>query len=310
MYVAATRAREELILTHADQHGGGAKRKPSRFLDEMFGAERGAVQDAAAQTSLELFAPRTEAASAPLPPDIAREGNLQLSVSQIDTWLRCPQDFYYKYVLQMPLPPAPQLQYGTAIHGVIETINRDKEAGRQPATLEELKEQVKSALPREGYASARSRDRAHEQAMKTVEAVYERFTAAEGPLEIEKPFSIELLGGKLKIIGRIDAVYQTSDGVEIRDFKTGTSVTTPEKAKSRATSSSQLTLYALAWQHMHDEMPARLTLDFVETGQLGSVRKQAKSLETLTTKLADMVGQLEAGKYPPGHDHQYCNHPL
>ena len=267
MYVAATRARKELILTHADQHGSGAKRKPSRFLDEMLGSERGELQAATSQTSLELFAPKTNQLSSPLPAALAKDGCLQLSVSQIDCWLRCPLDFYYQYVLQMPLPPAPQLQYGTAIHSVIETIHRDRTDGRPVAPLADYKEQVKLALPREGYASARSRERAHAQAMKTVEAVYERFVQADLPLETEKPFAVELFAGKLKVIGRIDAVYQNDGGVEIRDFKTGTSVTTADKAKSRATASNQLTLYALAWQTLHDEMPALLTLDFVETNQ-------------------------------------------
>jgi DNA helicase-2/ATP-dependent DNA helicase PcrA len=310
MYVAVTRARQEVILTHADKHGSGAPRKPSRFLEELLGSEQAVLHEAAGQTSLELFAPRAVAEVAPLPSVIDKGDTLQLSVSQIDCWLRCPQDFYYQYVLQMPLPPAPQLPYGTAIHSVIETIHRDRAEGKTPPALEAFKESVQAALPRSGYASVRSRERAHAQAMKTVEAVYERFVKDDLPLEIEKPFSIEVLGGKMKIIGRIDAVYQMPSGIEIRDFKTGTSVTTPEKAKNRATGSNQLTLYALAWQVLHDEMPALLTLDFVETGQLGSVRKQAKSLETLTNKLHDMVVQLRAGQYPPGHDHQYCSHPL
>jgi DNA helicase-2/ATP-dependent DNA helicase PcrA len=113
----------------------------------------------------------------------------------------------------------------------------------------------------------------------------------------------------LKIIGRIDAVYPLDKGVEIRDFKTGTSVTTEKKAKDRATGSQQLALYALAWQLMHDELPALLTLDFVETGLQGSVRKQAKSLETLTNKLRTLVEEINAGSYPPGRDHEFCSHP-
>lgn len=309
MYVASTRARKELILTHADQHGSGVKRKASRFLEELVGGEGNGLHDAATQTSLELFAPHAHEQSAPLPPEIAKDGKLQLSVSQIDCWLRCPQDFYYQYVLQMPLPPEPALQYGTAIHSVIETIHRGRANGSVP-TLEELLAEVQAKLPRDGYASARSRERAHAQAETTVKAVYERFSKDELPLETEKPFGVALPDSELKIIGRIDAVYQTPTGIEIRDFKTGTSVGTPEKAKSRATSSNQLTLYALAWRLQHDEMPALLTLDFVETGQFGSVRKQAKSLDTLTSKLHTMIADLHAGKYPAGHDHTFCNHPL
>jgi DNA helicase-2/ATP-dependent DNA helicase PcrA len=309
MYVAATRARHELILTHADQHGSGAKRKASRFLEELLGGETSGLHDANSQTTLELFAPKATTETIPLPQTMLKDGVLTLSVSQIDCWLRCPQDFYYQYVLQMPLPPEPALQYGTAVHGVIEQLHKGRISGTVP-TLEELLAEVQDKLPRAGYASVKSRERAHAQALKTVEAVYKRFSEAELPLETEKPFNVELPDAKLKIIGRIDAVYQRDNGVEIRDFKTGTSVTTAEKAKSRATGSNQLTLYALAWQLQHDEMPALLTLDFVETGQIGSVRKQAKSLETLTAKLHDMVVDLQAGTYPAGRDHVYCNHPL
>ncbi|HWT55950.1 MAG TPA: ATP-dependent DNA helicase [Candidatus Microsaccharimonas sp.] len=309
MYVAATRARQELILTHADRHDSNAVRKPSRFIAELLGHDTTPLTTSNEQTSLELFAAKSESTTIPLPSEMLRDGKLRLSVSQIDCWLRCPQDFYYKYVLQMPLPPSPTLQYGTAIHSVIETIHRAREQGQTP-DMQELLEHVQSKLPRDGYASARSRERAHEQAIKTVETVYKRFMADVLPIETEKPFAVAVPAQQLTIIGRIDAVYQLDGGVEIRDFKTGTSVTTPEKAKSRATSSNQLTLYALAWQLLHDEMPKLLTLDFVETGELGSVRKQPKSLDTLTGKLLNMAEQLHAGTYPSGHDHTYCDHPL
>jgi hypothetical protein len=129
------------------------------------------------------------------------------------------------------------------------------------------------------------------------------------PMEVEQAFNVRVPDMPLRMVGRIDAVYQLEKGVEIRDFKTSTSVTTAEKAKSRATSSPQLTLYALAWRIMHDEMPALLSLDFVETGQIGPVRKQAKSLDTMQAKLQTMVAQLQAGEYPLGKDHSYCKHP-
>jgi DNA helicase-2/ATP-dependent DNA helicase PcrA len=309
MYVAATRARQELILSHADKHSSNAVRRPSRFLSEMLGDDSVPLHDAGNQVSLELFAATAQADVVSLPPEIHQDGGFRLSVSQIDCWLRCPQDFYFRYVLQMPMPPAPALQYGTAIHSVIETIHKARATDAKP-DLQELISDVQSKLPREGYASAQSRERAHTQAVKTVEAIYERFMHDPLPFETERPFAVRVPDMPLKIIGRIDAVYQMEKGVEIRDFKTGMSVTTPEKAKSRATSSNQLTLYALAWQLMHDEMPALLSLDFVETGELGTVRKQPKSLETLTTKLKAMTEDLNAGKYTPGHDHMYCSHPL
>lgn len=308
MYVAATRARRELTLTYADRHGSGAPRRPSRFLEELLTALPSETEVDAAQTGLERFAPRVLATAVALPAAMQSDGKLVMSVSQIVCWLNCPQDFYYQYVLGMPLPDDPSRQYGTAIHAAIERIHEGRRAGTPPS-LDETVDGVKAALPTRGYASAGSRQRAHVQALQSVRQLYDRFMREPLPLEVEQAFSVVLPDTALRIVGRIDAVYQLDKGVEIRDFKTSTSVNTPEKAKSRATSSQQLTLYALAWQLMHDEMPALLTLDFVETGQIGSVRKQPKSLDTMRAKLEVMVAQLQAGEYPLGKDHTYCKHP-
>ncbi|HEY1064006.1 MAG TPA: ATP-dependent DNA helicase, partial [Candidatus Saccharimonadales bacterium] len=272
MYVAVTRARRELTLTYADRHGAGAPRRPSRFLEELLTALPDEAETDASETGLERFAPRTPVATVPLPSSMHADGTLVMSVSQIVCWLNCPQDFYYQFVLGMPVPDDPSRQYGTAIHAAIEQIHQGRRDGNPPS-LEDLLEHVKSALPRRGYASAGSRDRAHAQALQTVPRLYERFMHDPLPLEVEQSFGVHIPNTILKMVGRIDAVYQLEKGVEIRDFKTSTSVTTPEKAKSRATASQQLTLYALAWQLMHAEMPALLSLDFVETGQIGSVRK-------------------------------------
>ncbi len=308
MYVAVTRARQELMLTYADRHGGGAPRRPSRFLEELLTALPSETEADAMQTGLERFAPRVPAASVALPAAMQLDGRLVMSVSQIVCWLNCPQDFYYQYVLGMPLPDDPSRQYGTAIHAAIERIHQGRRMGTPPQ-LDEVLESVKASLPKRGYASAGSRERAHTQALQSVHQLYDRFMNEPLPLEVEQAFGVNLPDTPLRMVGRIDAVYQLDKGVEIRDFKTSTSVNTSEKAKSRATSSQQLTLYALAWRLMHDEMPALLTLDFVETGQIGSVRKQPKSLDTMRAKLETMVQQLQAGEYPLGKDHTYCKHP-
>lgn len=310
MYVAVTRARQEIIMSYADRHGSSTPRKPSRFLNELLGREPNeTAEEETGQTSLELFSPRATATTIQLPTSMLQNDRFVLSVSQIECWLRCPQDFYYKYVLSMPLPPAPQLVYGSLIHGVIERIHRGRMIGAAP-TLAQLTQDVVSNLPQAGYDSKRSRERAHAQAVKTVKLVYERFMQDELPIETELPFKLELSGLPLTIRGRIDAVYSLSNGVEIRDFKTGTSVRTVEQAKSRVSASQQLTLYALAWRELRGEMPTKLSLDFVETSQAYGIKKQPKSLETLHAKLSQMIQDLQAGIYPAGRDHSRCMHPV
>jgi DNA helicase-2/ATP-dependent DNA helicase PcrA len=309
MYVAMTRAGRELTISFSDRHGSGAPRKPSRFLHELLGHEPdGDAATDTSQTTLELFSPRTASEAVALPSSMLRDGRLVLSVSQIVTWLRCPQDFYYRYVLNMPLPPAPRLGYGTLIHGLIEDIHKGRQAGKPPQ-FDPLLERVLADLPTAGYQTKRSRERAHAQAAKTVRTVYDRFMHDELPIETEWPFTLPLDDLNMDIRGKIDAVYALDGGVEIRDFKTGTNVTTTEQAKSRTQGSAQLTLYALAWQTLRGELPKQLGLDFVETSQYAPVRRQQKSLDTLQIKLQIMADQLRAGQYPAGQDHRYCMHP-
>lgn len=310
MYVAATRARKELILTYGDRHGsGGMHRKPSRFLAELLDGPATDMHSREEQTTLELFAPRTIPDSVQLPERMLQDGVYVLTASQIECWLKCPQDFYYKHVLAMPEPDSPVAAYGTAIHSAIQHIFEGRRSNHLPA-FETLETTIKAALPSSGYQSAGIRDRAHAQALLSLKTIYDRFSKEELPIEIEQGFGVLVPDLPLKITGRMDAVYQHGDNVEIRDFKTSSSVTTPEKAKVRATGSQQLTIYALAWQIMHGELPGLLTLDFVETGQMGSVRKTQRALDTLQTKLADLVDDLKTGHYPPGKDHTYCSHPL
>jgi DNA helicase-2/ATP-dependent DNA helicase PcrA len=309
MYVAITRAKSELILSFSDRHGSGAPRKPSRFLSEALGqASDTKIVDETPQTSLELFAPPAPVGTVALPEHMVDKDRLVLSVSQIVTWLRCPQDFYYRYILAMPLPPAPRLGYGTLVHGIIERIHDGRQAGNPPE-LQELIDHVVTNLPTAGYETKRTRERAHAQAVQTVRLVYERFMHDELPLETEWPFTLRLPDIALDIRGKIDVVYAIDGGVEIRDFKTGTTVATDEQAKSRTQSSQQLTLYALAWLHLRGELPKQLGLDFVETGKYQPIRRQQKSLDSLVSKLGILVEQLRAGEYPAASDHRYCMHP-
>lgn len=310
MYVAVTRAKRELVLTYSDKHGNGAHRKPSRFLGEMFEQATAETVDHQDQVNLELFAPRVTAQTAAVPDTILRDGLYTLSASQIECWDNCPRDFYYKHILSIPEPEGPAATYGTAIHAAIEHISKGRRSGKVPS-LEEIVDLVKRALPQAGYTSVRTRERAHAQALQSVHNLYERFTTEALPFEVEQWFDVRVPDLPVRIKGRMDAVYpHTGGGVEIRDYKTSSGVRTPEQAKRRATSSLQLTVYALAWQLQHDELPASLALDFVETGQIGPVRRTQKALDTLHTKLERMVDNMQTSVYPLGKKHDYCVHPV
>lgn len=310
MYVAATRAKNDLVLTYSDTHTGKTKRQPSPFLNELLGNDftpNKHGEDVSLGKTIESFAATSSKVG--LPASMQNDTGLVLSASQVDAYLRCPVEFYYRYVLQVPQPDIPALKYGSLVHGFIERVHKSIKSGKVVA-YQDLLDELKDIWPQAGYTSAAQRERAHSSGKKALAKLYKRLLTEDVPTLIEQPFRVKVPNANLTLIGRIDAVYNADTNAEICDYKTGTSVTTPDKAKKRAQASAQLNLYALAWQIMHGELPALLTLDFVETNQKGSVKKQAKTLDNLQLKLADMVKNIKAGNYTPAKDHTYCTHPL
>lgn len=311
MYVAMTRAKRELILTYSQRHNGSTVRKPSRFLVEACANEPIIVPKNPQYIgfdSLTRYGNITNTTSS-LPPGMLKNNVLNLSVSQIKSYLDCPLNFYYSYVLAVPEEPSASLEYGTLMHSLVEDMNRSLQTGKL-LPLSELEKRLHDEWPVSGYLSKGHKIRALTQARQSLAQLYVRFQATPRiPLAIEEPFVCNLTDLKLCVRGRFDAILSLDNGVEIVDYKTGTSVKTPEKAKQRATSSHQLTLYALAWYLAHDEIPKRVSLDFLDTGQIGSVGKTQRGLDGMISKLRSVADGIRAHDFKPSGDHSFCKHP-
>ena len=310
MYVAATRAKKQLLFSYSSTHTGVTKRKPSRFLLEMFDDVKES-KEAASPQSLNLFeVPGDSNKKLGLPSSMKSGENLVLSASQANDYFRCPLDFKYRHILGVPPPPSPHAFVGTIFHGYMQQINEAKIKGLTPPSIDSLIEQLEEDWPKEGYLSSKQRDRALETAKKSLKTTYKRVVDEPVPVAVEEPFKVHIPKSKLILKGRIDVVMPVADGVEIRDYKTSTSATSPERAKRATSGSKQLDMYALAWRIQNDEMPKLVSLDFVQTNQIGSVKKQPKTLDNLEVKLAEMAEKILAGEFEPGYDHSYCRHPI
>jgi DNA helicase-2/ATP-dependent DNA helicase PcrA len=313
MYVAATRARDELILTYSQSHNGITKRKPSRFLAELFGTDSfDTVRTNEQLVGLDsLGGPSLVSKPIALPVAMRQNGNLVLTASQADDYLGCPLNFYYKHVLHVPEAPTAATGVGSLFHGLIQEINMAKFGAIAIPQLNSLLTRLENEWPVVGYSSKVQRERALKHGVKAFTALYERMQAEPAPLAVEKPFQVHIPDSKLILRGRIDAVVpEGANGVQIRDYKTSTSVQSQAKAKAKASASNQLTMYALAWRIERGEDPTSVSLDYVQTGQIGPVKKRPDSIDKMQFKLAEAAEAILAGKFPPGSDHEFCSHPL
>ena len=108
MYVAMTRAKRSLTISYSSGSGNGRPKRPSVFLSEAFG-HGGAQADAKTSSPLEqidLFSAPASPTKV-LEPQFLVDGRLELSAGQIEDYLACPLNFYWKYVLAVPQPQQP-----------------------------------------------------------------------------------------------------------------------------------------------------------------------------------------------------------
>jgi DNA helicase-2/ATP-dependent DNA helicase PcrA len=336
-YVGMTRARDELVLTHAADYGGRRARRVSQFvleaLDLPASAAAGASADVAAHSPLErlaAFEPKAE------PVDTGREpldGPLSLSFYQVDDYLTCPLKYKYVHVLRVPIAPHHSIIYGSALHQAVQEFHR-RQARGYTMTEEELMAVFDRAWSNEGFLT-----REHEEArLAAGRAALLRFRAeqlAPGsvvPSYVEREFSFVLDGNRIR--GRMDRVdIERVEGVAgegaeerqhvdemspalpglypervtITDYKSS-DVRDPARARERARDSLQLQIYAMAYQAETGRLPDTLQLWFLESGLIGRVPVEEKKLDKARDSIRRAAEGIRARRYQATPEYLSCGY--
>lgn len=293
-YVAITRARDELLLSHAASgREDGRHRRPSPFLAEALGSE---VEDGRG-VEPSLLLPTSQAAPAGRARQASRRDTaepLTLSFSQVDDYLSCPLKYRLRHQVRVPTPPHHALVFGNALHQAIAAANDRRRRG-EPIDRALLEETLSAHWHSEGFLSQEhelARRKAGSMALARFVAHAEQ--ADEQILAVEQPFSVRI--GVDRVRGRYDAVRQTRDGLVITDYKSG-DMRDPVRARQRARSSLQLQLYALAWETEHGEAPDAVELHFLEGDVVGRVVPTSRQLEGARSKVERAAAGIRAGEF-------------
>ncbi len=209
-YVAATRARDLLIIGTADvvnKRGGG----PSRFIDEMLGTDLTQILErsrSALSRNLKVEAPGKPAA----------EVRPRLSYSQLSYFLQCPLRYKYLIIDGVQFPYVDVIGYGNNVHRILETIHKKAKNGNI------VREEDLPLLVRESWLPTRIIDEERQaQARKAAVEQIGRYLELHAHTlhdvkDAELRFSFDFEGSLVS--GRIDLVRrQPSGAVEIVDFK-------------------------------------------------------------------------------------------
>jgi len=339
-YVAMTRARDELVLTHAADYGGSRARRVSPFVLEALDLPASAATPGAGAVTPapEERLARFAAVDVPVAARSTSRGEpLMLSFGQVDAYLSCPLRYKYGHVLRIPTPPHHALIYGSAMHKAVQVFHHRHARGHVMSEAE-LDEVLESAWSNEGFVS-----REHEEArLEAARAALRRFREeqlhpdAVIPTYVEREFAFDLDGDRVR--GRWDrvdiesvtdgagsrepappaeAATQTADvvtptlgimgreRVTITDYKTS-DVRDPAKAKQRARESLQLQIYAMGYEAMTGRLPDQVALHFLDSGLVGRVDVDPKRVAKARARISEVASGIRAGRFEATPEPMVC----
>ncbi len=295
-YVAVTRAREEIVCTLAGRYEGVKDWRPSRFLTPVRG-----------DGARELAASQLLAASAGGLVEVARQVELPLndappiaalSYTQVDTYLRCPQMYQYRFVFRLPTRPKPQMQFGRILHEALKdalgSIEREK-----PLTWAMVDSAYVAAWARERFCAPEQAPSLQDLGRSYLRRAFDAGDLSK-PLLLEQPFSLRVDG--LRLTGRIDRVDRHSDGAyEVIDYKTGSAKRAAELQRDL-----QLGVYALAAREVFHFDPLSLSYYYLETSERITVDKPQERLEEDRQTIVNVAEGIRAEVFVAKPDRMKC----
>jgi ATP-dependent DNA helicase UvrD/PcrA len=295
-YVALTRAREEIVCTLAGRYEGVKDWRPSRFLTPVRGDEARELAGSQLLTppagGLVEIARQVELPLNDAPPIAA------LSYTQVDTYLRCPQMYQYRFVFRLPTRPKPQMQFGRILHEALKDALGSIERER-PLTWDMVDAAYVSAWARERFCVPEQAPSLQDLGRTYLRRAFDAGDLSK-PLLLEQPFSLRVDG--LRLTGRIDRVDRHPDGsYEVIDYKTGSAKRATELQRDL-----QLGVYALAAREVFRFDPLSLSYYYLETSERVTVDKPRERLEEDRQTIVKVADGIRNELFPARPDRMKC----
>ena len=218
---------------------------------------------------------------------LINQETLRLSATKFETYLKCPLQFKYAHVLEVPTPGATYFNLGTAVHAVAETLTKMEKDGITP-TEEMAFKILEKNWNSNSYKNKKKEDEDIAKAREMIQTYLKWISESKNkPIDVEKRFTIEIAG--VPVTGFIDRVEQTPDYTyEVIDFKTGRVY----KTKNTIKDDTQMNLYALAVEHLYGKLPEKTSLFYLRENEMvenpiktDNIEKVKSNLESVTKSI-------------------------
>jgi len=212
-----------------------------------------------------------------------------ISPTQLNTYLRCPAQYYFSYVRGIKLPPKSALTKGKAVHKGQEHNYKQKIESFQDVKLSEVQEVTAAEFEAEAQATEWVKDedpgKIKDDTISLATLYHTEVAPQVQPILVEESVSVPLDSG-YSLYGIIDVL--DSKGY-IRDTKT----TARTPSEEEAAKSLQLTAYSLAHREVMGMPETGVKLDYlVQTKTPKVVTLEAKRTEKDIRRFLSIVGRV------------------
>ncbi len=299
-YVAATRAKDSLFFTSADNYGGVSTKKLSRFLKELGYSK---------EEKTKKLRPEDIFLKEKLPKRKGKKGKHQtphfFSFTQLKAFGTCPLQYKFAHILKIPIRGKASFSYGKTIHNTLAEFLGQRE--KENLNLRDLIKIYKKNWIDDWYQDAEQKKEYFQMGHDALKTFYEQLKKEKpvvmklnGQPALEKNFNLKI-GGE-KFIGKIDRIDQLKEGVEIIDYKTGKA-----QKKIKPEEQEQLLIYQMAAERVFNLQPQRLSYYYLDEGKKLSFLGQEKDLEKEEEKIINQIQAIKKSTFPP-RPGWHCRH--
>lgn len=226
-YVALTRARRSVTITHAQFDVNGKPLLPTMFVEHsaIVTTDTAPKNDARSD-----FAPRLRPVVSLVDPNYIRERFLAtpLSATAMNNYFLSPLLYFFRTIVRLPTAPSKSLLFGNVLHGTLEQFSRAvTDTGATPSVEEMV------ALFHERLRRARVprlyRKEFETRGEEVLRGYYKEHVATFVPTSSAEqritgvPFTLDD-GTEILLTGAIDKITPTDDGrIVVTDYKSGAS---------------------------------------------------------------------------------------
>jgi len=231
-----------------------------------------------------------------------------LSPSQINTYLRCPAQYYFRYIKGLIIPPSASLTKGKAVHAGNEFNYKQKIESKTDLPVKEVLDYTAATfdeLAKETDFQGTDKGKELDSTIKLTKLYHEEVAPTVQPVAVEEKVEINFDNTDYSLLGYIDLIDEKK---VIHDTKT--TGRTPNEDVIQ--NSLQLRGYALAYRTLNNEEENGIQLDYLVSTKTPKVvqfktKVEQRELDRFLKIMGIVAHNIKCNNFYPNVTNQLCN---